>query len=561
MDKVSKISESILAKDQALIERNAGLREVLNRIFDTIRDSSLAKHLSDKIKKYVTTKNPSDDLTPQEANMIYRDVDFGEKLPLSNKRDLDISWTGHSEYRSDLRDIDPETINHSIQHRLHDLVVTENRHDKKTVKFQDPSIGTMVVDYDLRSKPALADIVTVYASENRLVSRVATKIVAMDFPNQKELDKYLKEHPEADRKNHRVVENKNNKPAQEDQVALKAPAIPVQESTKQAPKVEDSKSESNKTHEVSPHKPKKVEILIPHEGRGSDAELHEIGEKSMEVAKRNAVSGKVGTYKKTGNPFYDPIGDLAGHHSIKNHIGSDGRITPKRKELHKSILSRFLYNGEKPEGQPTFTMLGGGPASGKSSCVKYGLIKLPERHVLVDSDLIKRKLPEYLHEIAVGSHDAARVSHEESSIVASRLQKTALGLGYDTVLDGTGDSNVEKLKSKIDHARSMGHKVVGMYVTCPTEMAIESANNRAAKEGENKGRVLSAGMIKAIHASVSQIFPKVAPLFDECSLFDTTVRGEGIAPKLIAKCKLGGEIEVVDQKLWEDFLKKGEEAK
>jgi DNA topoisomerase-1 len=40
-----------------------------------------------------------------------------------------------------------------------------------------------------------------------LLSRIASKIMmAMDFPNKKELDKYLKDHPAADKASHKVVE-------------------------------------------------------------------------------------------------------------------------------------------------------------------------------------------------------------------------------------------------------------------------------------------------------------------------------------------------------------------
>jgi len=40
---------------------------------------------------------------------------------------------------------------------------------------------------------------------------IAKSLVAIDFPTQDALDKYLKDHPDADRSKHRVVENKPGK--------------------------------------------------------------------------------------------------------------------------------------------------------------------------------------------------------------------------------------------------------------------------------------------------------------------------------------------------------------
>lgn len=42
----------------------------------------------------------------------------------------------------------------------------------------------------------------------RELLRVAKSLMAMDFPTQDAMDKYLKEHPDADKSNHKVVETK-----------------------------------------------------------------------------------------------------------------------------------------------------------------------------------------------------------------------------------------------------------------------------------------------------------------------------------------------------------------
>jgi predicted house-cleaning noncanonical NTP pyrophosphatase (MazG superfamily) len=149
------------------IARQAGLKEVIERITDRVWSSELAQRLVEKVKRFVQTRNPTDDLTPQEAAMVYGQVDYGEVVPLSKKRDLDIEWSKHAEYRSDLRDVEPEKVNEMIQERLIEKVPHP---DKKKVNFHEPGLGTVVVDYNMFDRPAEADVVTVWASELRKIA-------------------------------------------------------------------------------------------------------------------------------------------------------------------------------------------------------------------------------------------------------------------------------------------------------------------------------------------------------------------------------------------------------
>ena len=45
---------------------------------------------------------------------------------------------------------------------------------------------------------------------------MARELVGMEFPTQDAMDKYLKEHPDADKSNHRVVETKKEGPAKKE---------------------------------------------------------------------------------------------------------------------------------------------------------------------------------------------------------------------------------------------------------------------------------------------------------------------------------------------------------
>lgn len=141
----------------------AGLQDVARRIQRRIRDTELARRLMEKVKTYLKTKNDRDDLTLQESGAIYRDEDYGETVPLSKKRDLDIDWSNHAEYRSDLRDIDPDEVNDNIADWLKERLRKKGP-DSKKVRMKLPS-GTAVVDYDLTEKPADADVITVWGAD------------------------------------------------------------------------------------------------------------------------------------------------------------------------------------------------------------------------------------------------------------------------------------------------------------------------------------------------------------------------------------------------------------
>lgn len=152
--------------------KDAGLKEVVDKIFTRVRESELARRLVEKVKRYLQTGNPSDDLTPQETGLIYRQEDYGEVVPLSRRKNLDVEWTNHAEYRSDLRDVKPEKVNEAVKERL----VEKLPHpDRKKMTIREPGAGTVVVNYDMTADPARADVVTVWASDER-IRRVAARV-------------------------------------------------------------------------------------------------------------------------------------------------------------------------------------------------------------------------------------------------------------------------------------------------------------------------------------------------------------------------------------------------
>jgi predicted ABC-type ATPase len=235
-------------------------------------------------------------------------------------------------------------------------------------------------------------------------------------------------------------------------------------------------------------------------------------------------------------------------HSIEQYTDAKGNWTPERKTLHTNIISESL-KGKTPVDKPVAYLMGGGPASGKSSALRDGGVDVPENTVHIDSDEIKAKLPEYQEMTAAGDTRAAAFIHEESSAVSKDLQKQAASGGYNTLLDGTGDGSIESLERKVEVMRSAGQKVVAHYVTVDTETAVQRAMARAQKTG----RLVPEQFIRNNHADVSRVAPEAVArgLFDEFTLWDTNS-----GTKKVASAQ-GSKLTIHDQKAWDAFVAKG----
>ena len=240
----------------------------------------------------------------------------------------------------------------------------------------------------------------------------------------------------------------------------------------------------------------------------------------------------------------------SGKDTLEQHTGSDGKLDPRRAKLHNQIVSEAV-DGVSESDDPTLYLMGGGPASGKSSIIRSGQVEHPESHVLANSDDFKPKLPEYNKEIAAGnSSKAAAFVHEESSMVNSKVMSSAAGGNKDTVWDGTGDSSMEKLEAKVNVFKEKGFKVKADYVTVDTDIAVSRSAARAKKTGRN----VPPEVIRDTHAQVSSIYPKAVKrgLFDESTLWDTNAGG---TPVRIASSK-GKKLTVHNKALYDRFLRK-----
>lgn len=277
------------------------------------------------------------------------------------------------------------------------------------------------------------------------------------------------------------------------------------------------------------------------------------------------LTNGTGATKLNGDDLYDQRYPEA-KHTINQYLDDNGNLTPEREELHAQSVDN-LFSGKKPvePGQKkTFTMFGGGSAAGKGGlsdpkrCGDFqssfftGGTPAKDSVATIDADELKKDIPEYREMLKTDPDNAARYAHEESSAIAKRAMQAAFDNGYNCTLDGTGDGSVEGVRKKIKQARDRGYEVNACYVTCPTELAVE----RSIARGKKTGRNVPIESVRKIHKAVSQIFPQVASEFDHVALFDTAQGGK---PVLIAECQRGGKIKVINQKLYDAFLAKGNE--
>ena len=274
-----------------------------------------------------------------------------------------------------------------------------------------------------------------------------------------------------------------------------------------------------------------------------DQKAHGSGGKSAGI---NPEAGK-GNIEITSDMAADFQGRSAAPHLKQNQDGSYA-FTPERQALHDKIVADAVA-GVPTSADPTYHVMGGGPASGKSSMIKNAKVDIPDatKAVQVNADDIKEKLPEW--DRMQGDSNRANYLHEESSYIAKRIQAAGFETRRDVVVDGTGDSSQSSMTNKITKAKAAGYKVKGSYATTATDVAVARADAR----GKRTGRYVPESVIRSTHAGVSDVFPKITNLFDEISLYDTT---DGVV--LLASGK-NGKFTVKDQDAYSAFLAKAGE--
>lgn len=243
------------------------------------------------------------------------------------------------------------------------------------------------------------------------------------------------------------------------------------------------------------------------------------------------------------------------------HKGSR-QLTSERQALHDKIVDDyFRESGATPVDKPEVFVMGGGASAGKSSMEK--LLTLPENRLKVDVDKVRTKLPEWDAEgIAAKlqgrpeSEHLGAYTHEEASYIAKRIVARGTEEGYTMLIDGVGDSGIEKMQSKVLNYKSLGAPVTANYITIDFDTAYARMRKRGDEmkaRGEIPRYVPAAEMAEQ-HADVARTFYQGVQrgLFEQFTLWDNS----GSGPVIVAEGR-GTQLTIHRQDLWNAFLERG----
>jgi len=247
--------------------------------------------------------------------------------------------------------------------------------------------------------------------------------------------------------------------------------------------------------------------------------------------------------------------------SASRYLQPDGTLSPARQRLHDQIVEEWLA-GKTAQQSPQIMMLGGGPASGKTSLLKSGkytskaLAGDKPNAVVINSDDIKERLLGHIPKKIRSSKEWATYTHEESSYLSKRIVAAAIERRMNLVVDAVG-SNVDGTVARIATARGAGYRVTGMYVSIPVDTAIARSAERTRRliaKGKD-GRVVPENVIAESHIGVSTAFSRVVGQFDDLVLLDNS-QAQGKPARVIARL-VRGRLVIENERLYDEFLQKG----
>jgi hypothetical protein len=130
----------------------------------------------------------------------------------------------------------------------------------------------------------------------------------------------------------------------------------------------------------------------------------------------------------TDDDLYNRFGGRLPEGTEDAYTKIDGEWWGGRQQLHRDIAADII--GDVPVAEPgeqVVHFMGGGPASGKGTAIREGLIDFdPEKMVVVDADEIKGHLPEYKVLAEESNTKAAAYVHEESSLLSKEIMAESM---------------------------------------------------------------------------------------------------------------------------------------
>ena len=293
------------------------------------------------------------------------------------------------------------------------------------------------------------------------------------------------------------------------------------------------------------------------------------------------------------NPYHDEAGRFASADSAGLRYPTDARYArggtwdaERVATVHRPMLDKMMAGVPLAEhGKQTLSMTGGGYGSGKSTMLDSssevtGIPKVVDGKELAsafwhgtpmtngdavraDPDAIKSGIPEYQHlaDPAHPSPSAASEVHEESSVIAKEAVKEGLLGGRSVVYDTSGDTDPDKLASKVAGFRALapGLTVNGDYAF---PGSTEEAQSRADARAEGSGglrRFVDPEVLIKNHGEVSRCWQAAAAsgTYDTLRLWSTAaprLPDGTFPPATVIATAVGGRVDVADPAAYAQFV-------
>lgn len=237
----------------------------------------------------------------------------------------------------------------------------------------------------------------------------------------------------------------------------------------------------------------------------------------------------------------------------------NGRYEPARRELHREIIKEIKEGVVCVEStQPIAILMGGSPASGKSTFLKkYAPYLLKEEILKVDADEIRSMLPEYR------GYNATQTHQETKDIVTTLLSDRSIGIPckFDIIYDGTMNSTKSYIPL-IDLLKGLGYKVFIVYIAnVPYDVVVK----RSLERYKRSGRFVPLEVIDDFFSKGTQALEELKKDVDGYMVVDGSSgdykiieKGGMSLPKDRRYSKIGSPIRIAEQEIVRELKKGGE---
>ena len=237
----------------------------------------------------------------------------------------------------------------------------------------------------------------------------------------------------------------------------------------------------------------------------------------------------------------------------------DGQYDADRKKLHKEIIYKIKKDLVCVESdKPIAILMGGSPASGKSTFLKkYRPYLLEEEILKVDADEIRSQLPEYK------GFNATQTHLETKDIVNLLLSDRNIGIPcrFDLIYDGTMN-NTKSYLPLIALLKSLGYRIYVVYIdNVPKDVIV----NRALERYKRSGRFVPLEVIDDFFTRGKSALNEIKKEVDGYMIVDgkdsnyhVIEKGGMQLPKNRRYSKIGEPIKITTEDVVREYKRGGE---